>query len=125
MPPVRLALCQILCGSRDKAANIAAAVAAVREAALGKASIVSLPECWNAPYATDQFPVYAEPIPATAAELDPVLHASTAALSAAAAAAGVYLIGGSIPERGDDGRIYNTAVAFGPDGAILARHRKM
>jgi len=69
--------------------------------------------------------VYAEPIPATAAELDPAVHVSTAALSAAAAASRVYLIGGSIPERAEDGRLYNTAVAFGPDGAILARHRKM
>ena len=75
--------------------------------------------------ATDQFSVYAEPIPATAAELDPAVHVSTAALSAAAAASRVYLIGGSIPERAEDGRLYNTAVAFGPDGAILARHRKM
>jgi predicted amidohydrolase len=49
VPPARLALCQILCGSRDKAANIAAAVAAVRDAALNRANIISLPEIWNSP----------------------------------------------------------------------------
>ena len=33
---------------------------------------------------------------------------------------------GSIPERDEaSGRIYNTCVAYGPDGALLARHRKM
>jgi Carbon-nitrogen hydrolase len=36
-----------------------------------------------------------------------------------------YIVGGSIPERGTDDKIYNTCVVFGPDGELLARHRKM
>jgi omega-amidase len=36
------------------------------------------------------------------------------------------LLAGSIPERDPDtGRVYNTCVAYGPDGSLLARHRKM
>jgi omega-amidase len=121
----RIALVQLLCGS-DKAANLAAATAAVREAAANRADIVALPECFNSPYATDKFPEYAEPIPACKADIDPARHPSTAALSAAAAAARVFLVGGSIPERDEaDGRVYNTCVAYGPDGELLARHRKM
>ena len=35
-----------------------------------------------------------------------------------------YLIGGSIPER-DSGKLYNTSTSFGPDGTMLAKHRKV
>ena len=31
---------------------------------------------------------------------------------------GLYLVGGSIPERDAAGKVYNACVAFGPDGAI-------
>jgi hypothetical protein len=119
----KLALLQTLAGS-DKAANLVAARAAIAEAAAAGAQIIALPECFNSPYATAQFPVYAEPIPATAAALSAAEHPSTHMLSAAAAAHGVYLVGGSIPEVAE-GKVYNTCVAFGPDGALLARHRKM
>mmetsp|Transcript_15627 Transcript_15627/g.54280 ORF Transcript_15627/g.54280 Transcript_15627/m.54280 type:complete len:219 (+) Transcript_15627:238-894(+) len=37
---------------------------------------------------------------------------------------GVYLVGGSIPERDGD-RVFNTCTVWGPDGGMLARHRKM
>jgi omega-amidase len=60
-------------------------------------------------------------------------------LSGAAREAGVYLVGGSIPElavggaagedkKGDDGEkktYYNTSLIFGPDGTLLASHRKV
>lgn len=60
----------------------------------GHATGARLPAQARSPYATDQFPVYAEPIPTRKADIDPELHPSVAALSAAAAAHGVYLIGG-------------------------------
>jgi len=35
-------------------------------------------------------------------------------------------IAGSIPERdASDGRVYNTCVVMGPDGEVVAKHRKM
>lgn len=37
----------------------------------------------------------------------------------------VWLVPGSIYERGEDGRIYNTAIAVAPDGTIRARYRKI
>lgn len=121
----RVAVCQLLCGS-DKTANLETATAAIREAARNKANIVVLPECWNSPYATDKFPEYAEPVPKRMSELDPARHVSSAAMSAVARETGVYLVGGSIPERDEaSGRVYNTCVAYGPDGEVLAVHRKM
>lgn len=41
-----------------------------------------------------------------------------------AAEAGVYLIGGSIPEA-DRGKFYNTCLVFSPEGQLLAAHRKI
>jgi len=114
-----------MCGA-DKLRNLQSAVAAIAEAAANRAQIVSLPECFNSSYATEEFPRNAEPIPASRAEIVPEKHVSVATLSAAAARHGVFLIGGSIPERDEaSGWVYNTCVAFGPDGEIVAKHRKM
>ena len=49
---------------------------------------------------------------------------SVDALSEAAKAAQVTLVGGSIPER-SDGKTYNTCCVVGPDGKLLAKHRKV
>ena len=42
-----------------------------------------------------------------------------------AAELGVWLIPGSVPELGDDGRIYNTEVLLGPAGEVVASYRKV
>ncbi|MCL5256669.1 MAG: carbon-nitrogen hydrolase family protein [Chloroflexi bacterium] len=48
---------------------------------------------------------------------------ATEALGAAAAENGVYLVLGVIEREG--GTLYCTAVFFGPDGALLGKHRKL
>lgn len=90
----RLALLQLTAGA-DKAANLAAAREAIAAAARGGANLVALPECFNSPYATDQFPKYAEPVPSRRADVDAGAHPSTAMLSAAAAEHGIFLVGGA------------------------------
>jgi omega-amidase len=62
--------------------------------------------------------VYAEDVDGGASE-------SAAAMAAAAAAARVALVGGSIPEKGAGGRLYNTCLVFRPDGTLAAKHRKV
>ena len=47
------------------------------------------------------------------------------ALSALAADQGVWLIPGSMPELGEDGRIFNTALVFDPSGRLVASYRKI
>jgi len=37
----------------------------------------------------------------------------------------VWLVPGSLYERGDDGKVYNTAIAINPAGEIVARYRKI
>ena len=59
---------------------------------------------------TQYFADYAEEIPGE----------TTAMLSEAARSEGVYLIGGSIPERRGD-KLYNTTTAFNPNGDMILK----
>lgn len=46
-------------------------------------------------------------------------------LAAIAAEAGVWLVPGSICERGDEGRVHNTALVFSPTGDLVTTYRKI
>lgn len=121
--PLKLASIQLASGA-DKAANLRHAASRVAEAAASGARLCVLPECFNSPYGTDYFPQYAEtllPSPPTQ-DQSPSYHA----LSRMAADSGVYLVGGSIPELNPDtGKYHNTTLVFGPEGTLLATHRKV
>ena len=90
----------------------------LQEAAAAGAHLVVLPEIWNSPYDNAAFPVYAEDVEGGQSE-------SADALSAAAAQNRVALVGGSIPEKGTDGSLFNTCLVFRPDGSLAAKHRKV
>ncbi|NXP70781.1 NIT2 amidase, partial [Ramphastos sulfuratus] len=109
----RLALIQLHV-SAVKSDNLQRACELVREASAKGAKLVALPECFNSPYGTQYFKEYAEKIPGD----------STQKLSEVAKECSIYLVGGSIPEE-DGGKLYNTCTVFGPDGAMLAKHRKV
>jgi predicted amidohydrolase len=47
------------------------------------------------------------------------------ALRETAAALGVWLIPGTVPELGDGGHVYNTQVVFDPSGNLVASYRKV
>lgn len=46
-------------------------------------------------------------------------------LQAAAAKHGIWLIPGSVFERGSDGKLYNTTSVINPEGVVVDRYRKM
>lgn len=122
--PVKLALVQ-LATTADKAHNLSHARSKVLEAVKQhNAKIVVLPECFNSPYGTKYFPKYAEqllPSPPSESQ-SPSFHA----LSKLAKEANVYLIGGSIPEYEESSKKhFNTSLTFGPNGELLATHRKV
>lgn len=99
----------------DKEANLASATRMIKEAATDGCRLVVLPEMFNCPYAAGCFPAYAEPIPGK----------TSTVLGELSREMNIYLVAGSIPERDDEGQIFNTSLAFDPKGKIIARHRKM
>jgi len=87
--------------------------------------LLMLPEIWNAPYAAARFGEYAEPVPEPGSQLGDGPSPSLAMVARLAQRHGVSVIAGSIPERGADGRLYNTATVIDPQGRLLAKHRKL
>lgn len=122
---VKVALCQ-LAVSKDKVANIAHAKRTLEEASQGGAQLVVLPECWNSPYSTASFPVYAEAVPELgASHADASQSPSSVMLMQVALNKKLWLVGGSIPERGPGGRLYNTCLVINPNGQVVGKHRKV
>jgi omega-amidase len=87
--------------------------------------LLMLPEIWNAPYAAARFVAYAEPIPELGADLTNGPSPSLAMVARLARRHGVSVIAGSIPERGADGRLTNTATVIDHLGRLVAKHRKV
>lgn len=76
---------------------------------------VILPEMFYCPYQTENFPIYAEK------EGGPVWQQ----LSGYAKQYGIYLIGGSMPEKDAEGNVYNTSYIFDREGKQIGKHRKV
>ncbi|KAK8762490.1 hypothetical protein V5799_026243 [Amblyomma americanum] len=98
----------------SKSENLSTAREGIKRAKAFGASVVCLPECFTFLYAVENFPRYAESVPGETSGM----------LSQSAKENGVYLIGGSIAEA-DMGKLYNTCLVYGPDGKLLAKHRKV
>jgi len=112
---LRLSCLQIPVGA-DKEQNLRVAEEYIRRVQ-PHSDLIVLPECFNSPYGTNFFPEYAEPIPS-----GPTI---TRMISLARELKILILVAGSIPERGDDGKFYNTSVVLNSEGTIIAKHRKM
>lgn len=118
---LKIALIQIKAGA-DKAANLTKVTQyidrAVQTSTVGALDLVMLPECFNSPYAVDQFRNYAEEIPR---------GETTELLASLAKKHNIFIVGGSIPELDPlkDNRVYNTSLTFAPTGEIIAKHRKV
>ena len=77
--------------------------------------LVTLGEMFNCPYQTPCFPVYGE-----------MERGETwQKLSALAKKYQIYLSAGSVPEKDEEGNVYNTAYVFDPQGNQIAKHRKV
>ncbi|MCL2565985.1 MAG: carbon-nitrogen hydrolase family protein [Defluviitaleaceae bacterium] len=102
----------------DKSKNLEKMANYVKKAKEIGADLAILPEMFNCPYSNKYFADYAEEKGGE----------SYTALSKAAADNGIYLVGGSIPEKVEEDnveRIYNTSFVFDKKGDEMARHRKV
>ena len=91
----------------NKQLNVQRACEKIKEAvSVGGADVVCLPEF---------FSEHAESIPGETSE----------SLAASAKENGCYLVGGSIPERDNENRLFNTSCAFNPDGEMIGKFRKI
>lgn len=113
----KIALLQLKVGP-NKAENIQNALTRIHSAVKdGGARVVALPECFNSPYGTQHFAQYSEEIPT---------GETSRSLSAVAKELGIYLIGGTIPEKVvAENKIYNTCTVWSPDGSLMATYRKV
>jgi predicted amidohydrolase len=111
-------LAQFLATPADAPGNLARAVDHVASLAARGCGLIVLPELWPCGFSWDTL---AEDASAAA---EPVDGPRGAALSRAAKAAGAWVLAGTVPERaGRD--LFNTAVLYGPDGRLVAVHRKL
>lgn len=99
----------------DKEKNIDVLELLFERAVAGGADLICLPEMFNCPYETPNFPVYAEK------EGGPTWRR----LSDLARRFHVYLSAGSMPEVDGAGKVYNTAYVFDREGNQIAKHRKV
>lgn len=106
---VQFAVCE------DKYENIEHFAEIIGDGVCDNADIISLPEMWNCPYKTELFPEFAEP----------EMGDTWLAMSTLAKKTGTYIVGGSIPERGENDKIYNTSYVFDPRGVQVCKHRKV
>ncbi|CAH1637466.1 unnamed protein product [Spodoptera littoralis] len=111
---LKVVLVQLAVGM-DKHQNVTEAVKQIHLAKANGAHLVALPEFFNAPYGTKYFAKYAESVPD---------GESCLALKRAAQEAGVYVVGGTMPERCGD-KLYNTCTVWDCAGDLVAQHRKV
>lgn len=99
----------------NKRENIDQMKRCLEKAAAEGADLAAFGEMFCCPYESANFPKYAE-------EKGGYLWTSFSRL---AAEYGIWISAGSIPERGEDGGVYNTAFVFDRNGEQAAAHRKM
>ncbi|MEA2246164.1 MAG: deaminated glutathione amidase [Solirubrobacteraceae bacterium] len=115
LAPIHVAAVQ-LNATPDKAANIARAGELVARAARTGARLVVLPEKWTGFGSPEILRACAE----TLADGE-----SVAAMRGWAREHAVHLVGGSITELGEGGRLTNTTVVVDPGGEVTAVYRKI
>ncbi|MGH3168036.1 MAG: carbon-nitrogen hydrolase family protein [Trebonia sp.] len=109
---MRIALCQIPV-SPDISVNLSRVRAALKEASAGDADLAVFPEATMVRFGSD-----------LRAAAEPIDGPFCSDVSEACASAGVAAVVG-VFEPAEDGRVYNTAVAYAADGSRVATYRKL
>ena len=113
----KVGICQIK-QSKEKAENIEYAKQAIEEAVQNGAQLVVLGEYFNTMYNKIWTMKDAE-------SLDDPNAPTVNFLKEISKRLGVYIVAGSIPERGPDEKIFNTCLVLNKSGEIIAQFRKV
>src|SRR5262245_54981056 len=115
---VKIGLIQTKVGD-DLDENLDKTARFIKQAARKGAGIVCLQELFAYRYFAqtkdDRFFDLAEPVPGRLSRF----------LAECASTNGIFLIGGSVYEKADDGRFYNTSLIFDSEGTLVRKYRKM
>ena len=114
MPKIKTAILQTHV-YKDKIRNITQTAEHLAAPELASIDLAVLPEMFCCPYENKCFPEYAE---AEGGD-------TWAKCSRLAAEHKIYLVAGSMPERDEEGHIYNTSYVFDRTGKQIGKHRKM
>jgi predicted amidohydrolase len=98
--------------------NLSVALGMVETAAARGVELLVLPELWSCGYDPETLTRDAR------RGAEPAAGPVRQRLSEAARRHALFLAAGSVPELGEDGRLYDTALVFNPHGELVARHRK-
>ncbi|HEU0286326.1 MAG TPA: carbon-nitrogen hydrolase family protein [Nocardioidaceae bacterium] len=130
MATVKIAAVQAAYELMDQKATLSKAIGLLEQAAADGAEIVVFPEVFlpGTPIWIDSVPIwdgdadwYAMLVDQAVVVPGPV----TEALGAAARDTGTYVVIGVNEREPNSGTIYNANLYFGPDGALLGKHRKL
>ena len=100
---------------KEKSRNIAEIAELLAAPELKGIDLAVLPEMFCCPYGNEYFPEYAESEGGD----------TWKQCSDLAEKYGIYLVAGSMPERDEEGHIYNTSYVFDRTGKQIGKHRKM
>jgi predicted amidohydrolase len=103
----------------DLEKNLKTALTYIDDAAKKGAQIVCLPELF-----LDKYFCQKKDDDSAFDRTEPLPGPTTQALSDAAKKNKIVLVGGSIFEKSPDGKFYNTAPVFNPDGSLIGTYRK-
>jgi omega-amidase len=124
---LRVALCQFHV-TDDKSANIQTCAEYLDRAAAQGAQLVVLPEIWNSQYVPDCAEPNDESTTLSTTTTTPVTVSKSPSVDLIRTKAmqhGLWIVGGSIPERDEAGNLFNTCVVYSPTGTLVAKHRKV
>ena len=108
---------QWLAAPGDPKQNLSVALGMVESAAARGVELLVLPELWSCGYDPETLGRDAR------RDAEPRDGPRAACLAESARRHGLFLAG-SVPELGEDGSVFDTALVFNPQGALTASHRK-
>lgn len=114
MKKVNIAILQMK-AKKEKKDSLAKVREMIKTLDTKKLDFIMLPEMFNCPYETKNFPIYAEEQGGYSYEQIADIARETK----------TYIIAGSMPERDEQGKIYNSSYVFDREGNCIGKHRKI